>query len=191
MTKPDLSRRAFLELAACQSAAASVAASAVLAACRETEANTSALGLTGAAAKTLSLLIDEIVPAETGRPAASEVGTLAYFELLAPGDPSLAETIRAAIGTADSRSRSEGARGFAALPREKRSAVVHAFAESDPGVFARFRNYVYEGYYLDAQVWRVIGYQPYPTIGAGPTLAPFDSTLLDRVRGMTRRYRDA
>ena len=174
---PLLSRRAFLELAAEQSLTASLAASALLAACRSTADRVSALGLDRRSMKTLISLIDEIIPASDGMPAASQAGTLAYFELLAPTDPGLSETIQGALHAATGLAPARG------------TTLAAQLAESDPALFARLQTYVYEGYYLQPQVWELLDYEPYPTSAQGPAMAPFDSMLLQRIRAMPRRYR--
>jgi len=172
-----LTRRAFLQLAAEQSVTASVAVTALLAACRSTAGHPSALGLDRGSTKTLIRLIDEVIPASDGMPAASQAGTLAYLELLAETDPGLTETVHAVVRTAQALTHSAGA------------TVASKLMEADPTGFARLRTYVYEGYYLQPQVWKLLGYEPYPTSAPGPSMAPFSTALLERVRAMPRRYR--
>jgi hypothetical protein len=172
----SLTRRAFLELAAEQSLAASLAATTLLAACRATADRPSALALDRRSTKMLLVLIDEIIPASDGMPAASRAGTLAYFELLAGTDPGLPETVHRALRAAN-----------ALAPGS--TTIAAKLAETDPALFTRLRTYVYEGYYLQPQVWSLLGYEPYPTGAPGPSMAPFTPTLLQRIRAMPRRYR--
>ena len=185
----SLSRREFLELAARQSVSASIAATAVLSACRSTADQSSALGLDGRSTKTLIALIDEIIPASGDMPAASEVGTLAYFELLAPADPQLALTLQTTVRGADALSRKRFGKGLTSTATTQRGEVLSALAEADKVEFGRLRNYVYEAYYLQPRVWKLLGYDPYPTSSAGPHMAPFDPALLRRVRALPRLYR--
>ncbi len=194
MTNPsvgNLTRRTFLELAARQSVAAAAAANALLAACRPTAHQPSALGLDRRALDTFVALIDEIIPASDGMPAASAAGTLAYLELLAASEAALADTARAAVAAADGLGRERTGKPFASIEVTERAVVVTALAEREKVLFKRLRDYVYEGYYLQPQVWARLGYEPYPTGGAGPTMARFDPAMLDRVRAMPRRYRSA
>jgi len=129
--------------------------------------------------KTLIALIDEMIPASDGMPAASQAGTLAYFELLAGTDPGLPETVQGALRAANT------------LAPGTRTTIAAKLAESDPALFTRLRTYVYEGYYLQPQVWKLLGYEPYPTSAPGPSMAPFSPALLQRIRAMPRRYRTA
>ncbi len=184
-----LTRREFLEFAARQSVGASLAANALLASCVSTADQSSALGLNAKETATLLALIDEIIPAGDGAPAASEAGTLAYFELLAATEPALPTTLRAAMLQVDALSQSRFGQGLSAVDSDGRSAVVAAFAEADSALFGSLRNYVYEGYYLQPRVWQHLGYQPFPTATPGPRMDPFDPAMLSRVRAMPPHYR--
>jgi len=172
-----LTRRAFLARVGEQSLTASLAASALLAACRTSADRSSALGLDGRSTETLIALIDEIIPASDGMPAASQAGTLAYFELLAGADPILRETLQGAV------------RASSKLAPGSRAEIVARLAKDDPALFTRLRRYVCEAYYLQPEVWKLLGYEPFPTGAAGPSMAPFTPELLQRVREMPQRYR--
>ena len=186
----SLTRREFLEVAAKQSAGASLAASFLLASCGSSEDGPSALGLDGQSTDDLIDLIDEMIPAHEGMPPASEAGTLSYFELLAASDSGLMETVNESLSTVDALASDRFSQSFAALSRDRRRQTVAAFAESSPNLFEILRTYVYEGYYLQPRVWELLGYEPYPTNSAGPSMEPFDPAMLDRVRSMSQLFRE-
>ena len=52
------------------------------------------------------------------------------------------------------------------------------------------RDLVYEAYYTQPRVWKLIGYEFNPTNEAGPHLKPFDESVLAQVKKMPRRYRE-
>lgn len=187
---PSLTRREFLDLAARQGAGASLAASLLLASCRPGDAGPSALGLDRPSTQDLIALLDEIMPASDGMPAASEVGTLPYFELLAASEPKLARTVNESLSTVGALATRRYRKRLAGLPRDRRRETVAVFAESSPDLFGTLRTCVYEGYYLQPRVWRLLGYEPYPTNGPGPSMAPFDPAMLGRVRSMRRLWRE-
>jgi len=187
----SLTRREFLELAARQSLGASIAAMAALSACGPTATLKSTLGLDARHTESLIALIDQIIPADASMPAASQAGTLAYFELLAASEPALADSVQAAVRAADALSRERFSTDLSGLAEARRTAVITAFEKTDPALFARVRDYVYEGYYLQPKVWNLIGYEPFPTGSGGPHMAPFDPALLQRVRAMASRYKSA
>ena len=49
-------------------------------------------------------------------------------------------------------------------------------------------NFIYESYYINEKVWELIGYEPYPTMSAGPKMKPFDEAMLERVKQMSSIY---
>jgi hypothetical protein len=186
-----LTRREFLDVAARQSMGASIAASFLLASCRSGDDGPSALGLDRPSTADLIALIDEIIPASDGMPAASELGTLSYFEVLAASVPKLTETVNQSLSAVATLATDRYNERLAALSRARRGQIVAAFAESSSSLFGALRTCVYEGYYLQPRVWQLLGYEPYPTNAPGPSMDPFDPAMLDRVRSMSRLWREA
>ena len=187
-----LTRREFLEVAARQSVTAGIAASALLeSSCLRSPESPSALGLDGGATEALITMIDQIIPAADGMPAASQAGTLAYFELLAASETALAENVQASVRTANALSQERFGGRLASISREQRLETLSAFEKSkDAALFVKLRNYVYEAYYLQPRVWALIGYDPYPTNAPGPHMEPFDQALLNRVRAMSPLFKE-
>jgi hypothetical protein len=58
-------------------------------------------------------------------------------------------------------------------------------------LFATLRDFTYEAYYTRPKVWKLIGYEFYPTNQSGPRMEPFDEAVLAQVRKMPRLYREA
>ena len=185
-----LTRREFLEMVGRQSAGASLAASFLLASCRSNGEQPSAIGLDRQSTQKFIDLLDEIIPASDGMPAASQAGTLSYLELLATNDPQLTPTITASLADIDALASDRFNQSFAELSGDRRQQVVAFFADTSPNLFGTMRTYAYEGYYLQPRVWELLGYEPYPTSAPGPSMEAFDPTMLDRVRSMGRRYRE-
>jgi len=122
-------------------------------------------------------------------PAASQTGAMSYLEHIAAREPRLAETVQESLATMGTLATDHYGDRFSALARDRRQRMVAAFAESSPDRFGALRTYVYEGYYLQPRVWQLLGYEPYPTSGTGPSMAPFDATMLSRVRAMSPLWR--
>ena len=57
-------------------------------------------------------------------------------------------------------------------------------------VFGELSTLVYEAYYVQPAVWGLLGYEPYPTGEAGPSMDPFDVAALERVRSAPALYRE-
>jgi len=133
--------------------------------------------LDAATRERLRAVMDEIIPRQGNMPSASEAGGVEYFISLCRAEPIAAANILAALsGLGSSSSTLEALKQ---LETEK------------PGEFAILRDFVYEAYYTQPQVWKLIGYEFYPTDHKGPHMKPFDEAVLAQVRTKPKYYREA
>jgi Gluconate 2-dehydrogenase subunit 3 len=135
----------------------------------------------------LRAAMDEIIPASVGMPAASEVGGMAYLERIAAADADVANEIRAALAAFERTSEQP----FDQLDHEARVAALKSFEAANSSQFAHLRDYIYESYYTQPSVWKLIGYEFYPTDHPGPHMEPFDDSILAEVRKRPKLYREA
>ena len=139
----------------------------------------------------LRCAMDEIIPATDGMPAASEVGGEEYLQRLAAQTPDIQRKLAKSLASLDALSQKQFGHGFANLSRAKRVEVLGKLEKlAEPQDFAVLRDFVYESYYLQLQVWKLIGYEFYPTNQGGPHLKPFDDSALAQVRKMGKLYRE-
>jgi len=124
-------------------------------------------------------------------PAASGAGTLAYLELLAGTEAQLVDTAEAAVVAADRFGREQVGKPFTSIAAPERVRVVTTLAEREKVLFKRLRDYVYEGYYLQPQVWARLGYGSSFTTGAGvnPT-STIGALALRAADGIWRQRRE-
>jgi hypothetical protein len=139
--------------------------------------------------RTLAAVIEEIIPAGEGMPSASEAGVLHYFRQLAGQLPELPEALREALDAVEGSSQERFGGAFLDLSTPQRIDALERLEEEDPGVFGGLSVFVYEAYYVQPAVWELLGYEPYPTGEAGPSMEPFDEAALDRVRSAPALYR--
>jgi hypothetical protein len=139
---------------------------------------------------TLQTVMDLMIPASDGMPSASEAGGLTYLERLIQRDKDAADEIAKALAVADAFSERAFQKPFGDLERSNQVAVLKEMENSALGVFDTLRAYVYESYYEQPAIWKLIGYELYPTDHPGPHLAPFDDSLVANVRKMPKLYRD-
>jgi hypothetical protein len=135
----------------------------------------------------LHAVMDEIIPAGDGMPAASEAGGVAYLERIAATDATVASDLRnalAALGKCCTEALNQ-------LDHAGRVAALRKLEADDAVQFAHLRDYVYESYYTQPKVWKLIGYEFYPTDHPGPHMEPFDESILREVRNMPKLYREA
>jgi hypothetical protein len=137
------------------------------------------------------LVMDAIIPAGDGMPSASEAGGLAYLEQLARNEPEIGKQLGQSLRTLEALSERRFELGFTELGEKDRSLVLEELERDAPPQFNLLRDTVYESYYTQAAIWKLIGYVPYPTDHQGPHLKAFDETLLADVRNRPKLYREA
>jgi hypothetical protein len=134
-------------------------------------------GLDAATEKRLREVMDEIIPRQANMPSASEAGGVAYFAGLKQAEPELAAVILESLNK---------------VPHS--SPLVDAlkqFEQNDLAHFEILRDFVYEAYYTQPQIWKLIGYEFYPTDRKGPHMKPFDEAVIANVRKKPKYYREA
>ncbi len=140
---------------------------------------------------TLGVIMDLLIPAGDGMPSATEAGGLSYIEKLVQREKDAAADITKALTVADAFSQRSFQKPFGELSRQDQISILKDMEENALGVFDQLRAYVYESYYTQPQIWKLIGYELYPTDHIGPHLPPLDESLLEGVRKMPKLYRDA
>ncbi len=140
---------------------------------------------------TLKTIMDLIVPAADGMPSASEAGGLSYLENLMQHNKDAAADITKGLDVANAFSERSFESPFSRLEKNNQIGVLREMEDTALGVFDALRSYVYESYYTRPAIWKLIGYELYPTDHAGPHLKPFDDSLLANVRKMPKLYREA
>jgi hypothetical protein len=138
----------------------------------------------------LRKVMDEIIPAVDSMPAASEVGGIDYLNRLMSGDRAIAEKLRIGLAAVEKVSRVHFSAPFVSLKSEQRIEVLTALAASDRARFGSLRDYVYEAYYTNERVWKLVGYANYPSTDAGPHMIAFDEQMLANVKKRPKLYRE-
>jgi hypothetical protein len=140
--------------------------------------------------ESLRAAMDELIPANDGMPSASEVGGLEYLDRLGREELQIAQDLKQALDSLERLSQSRFRSAFTGLSSPQRVDALGALEAGSPEVFAKLRDYVYESYYTQPRVWKLIGYEFYPTNQSGPHMKPFDESVLDKVRQMPKLYRE-
>ncbi len=139
----------------------------------------------------LRAAMDEIIPAVDGMPSASAVGGVHYLEKLARSEPHIKKLLERSLRALDDISRQEFKNGFLEVQTQERIEVIKRLEKQGPAeIFGDLRDYIYESYYTQPQVWKLIGYDFHPTNHAGPIMKPFDEAALSNVKKMGKLYRE-
>ena len=139
----------------------------------------------------LRLVMEAIIPAGDGMPSAIEAGGLAYVAQLMQHEPDMAKQLRHALESLEAFSTRRFDRPFTQLGEEERISALEELERDAPPQFTLLRDTVYESYYTQPSIWKLIGYVPYPADHSGPHLKPIDESLLADVRKRAKLYRDA
>jgi len=138
----------------------------------------------------LRAAMDEIIPAGDGMPAASAVGGVDYLDRLASQASDIRAELERSLTALQELSRQQLGKDFTALSPEDRLETLKKLEKQRPEALASLRDYVYESYYTQPQVWKLVGYEFYPTNAAGPKMKPFDESVLAKVKKMPKLYRE-
>jgi hypothetical protein len=130
--------------------------------------------------------MDEIIPPGDGMPSASQAGGLEYLDRVAARELAVGEELKGFL--ADLKKSSDS---FERLEHEGRVSALTAWEAAAPKKFGKFRDYIYEAYYTQPAVWKLIGYEFYATDHQGPHMKPFDESILAEVKKKPRLYREA
>ncbi len=136
----------------------------------------------------LQLAMDEIIPRSDTMPSASELDGISYILKVLDGYPNLLDAFNELLITLNHISNAIKNDDFENLDNDSRIAVLKSFEKEQPSKFSVLINFVYESYYINEKVWKIIGYKPYPTMSAGPEMEPFDEAMLERVKQMSSTY---
>jgi len=138
----------------------------------------------------LRAAMDEIIPASDVMPAASAAGGLEYLESVCRQEAQIRADLQQALHIVESTSEASFHAPFASLSPAQRVEILTRFETQSPEVFAKLRDLVYESYYTQPGVWKLIGYEHHATNQSGPPMKPFDDSVLANVRKMPKLYRE-
>jgi Gluconate 2-dehydrogenase subunit 3 len=147
-------------------------------------------GLAQAERELLRAAMDQIIPAGDGMPAASAVGGVDYLDRLASQASDIRAELEKSLAALQELSSKQLGKDFTALSQEDQLGTLKKLEKQQPETLASLRDYVYESYYTQPQVWKLIGYEFYPTNAAGPKMKPFDESVLAKVKQMPKLYRE-
>ena len=183
-----LTRRKFIETGILSQIALSSGVLSQLYSCTPDEKSDSVLN--SARQKTLKAAMDEIIPAGDGMPSASEVGGLNYLLKLLEQLPDEAKQLSADLTGFNDLCVKKFGKEFTEATSDERISLLQEQEKNNSVFFNQLRDFTYESYYLSPQVWKLIGYEPHPTLSSGPLMEDFDEKLLDRVRTLPVLFKD-
>jgi hypothetical protein len=140
--------------------------------------------------ESLRLAIDELIPREPGRSAASDVGGVVYMEGRTADDEAFAGELKRVLALLEEAGRGRFGRPFAGLAKDQRIDALRDLERTAGDLFGGFRDAVYEAYYTQAEVWTRIGYEFHAGVEARSSVPVFDESVLASVRKLPKCYRE-
>ncbi len=141
--------------------------------------------------RTLRAAADVIIPAQGRKPAASGVGAVGYIERIAAANPAVEALLLHGLRAIAAHAQAMQKARFDQLPVDRQTRVLAQVETTDTSAtfFGTLRDLVYEAYYTQPRVQKLIRY----SFRSGPRrtapIAAFDEQLLARVRQQKPIYR--
>jgi hypothetical protein len=132
------------------------------------------------------LVLNRLIPAEAGFPAAGDLGIADHLEAIAATAPAARRGLLEALGEIE-RAGGRGG-GFAALPGEAQDAALRDVEGRHRELFEALVLHTYSGYYSHPEVVRLLGVTE-PPQPRGYLLEPFDPALTAAVGKRPPLYR--
>ena len=141
--------------------------------------------------RTLRAAADVIIPAQRQMPAASAVGAVSYIERIAAADRGVEGLLRDGLRAIAVRAEAAHNLRFDQLAIERQTEVlVHVETANTPAnFFATLRDLVYEAYYTQPSVQKLVRYNFRSGRRRTAPVVPFDEQLVARVRRQKPFYR--
>jgi Gluconate 2-dehydrogenase subunit 3 len=139
--------------------------------------------------KILAAAMDEIIPAEEQMPSASGAGGLNYILNILKEQPTVQTIFRDGLNNLNKRCHEKYKMDFPNASQEIKIEILQEQEKDHSEYFNKLRDYTYESYYLNPRIWKLIGYDPYPTNHSGPSMESFDERLLENVKKKPALYR--
>jgi hypothetical protein len=141
--------------------------------------------------RTLRAAADVIIPAQGRMPAASAVGAGTYIARVAAFDPALDALLIDGLQAVESNATAAHATRFDLLSAEQQTEIIAGFERLNlpAGFFTTLRDLVYEAYYTQSRVMKLLGYNFRSGRRRTAPIEPFDEERVARVRNMAPFFR--
>jgi hypothetical protein len=141
--------------------------------------------------RTLRAVADVLIPAQDRMPAASAVGAVVYIERVAGADAKIGGLLVDGLRSVESYAQTTHGARFDLLAADLQTEIVARVEKTDApaGFFAALRDLVYEAYYTQPRVMRLVGYSFRSGRRRTAALESFNDQRLTRVRTMPTLYR--
>jgi gluconate 2-dehydrogenase subunit 3-like protein len=137
----------------------------------------------------LTRVLNRLVPAEAGFPAAGDLGVAAFVEETVGRVPAARRLFLEGLGAIAAASHARCSQAFEDASEVDQDAALREVQAARPAFFDELLVHTYSGYYSRPEVIRLLGVEVWPPQPRGHLLDPFDPALLAAVRQRAPFYR--
>ncbi len=134
-------------------------------------------------------VLNRLIPAEDGFPAAGDLGIVEYLDSVVGPSVVLRRRFTEGMIRIEIAGQKKEQAGFADLPDDSKDEVLRQVESGMPEFFVSLVKQTYNGYYTNATVLELLGPEVRPPQPLGHDVEPGDLNLLEDVRKRARAYR--
>jgi len=141
--------------------------------------------------RTLGAAADAIIPTDGRMPAPTTAGVLRYIERIAGGDATVADLLHEGLRAIEARATASDASSFHLLSAEQQAEVLEHLERINvpAGFFPALRDLVYEAYYTQPRVMKLLHYNFRGGRRRTTPIEPFDERRIEQMRKVAPFYR--
>ena len=136
-------------------------------------------------------VLDQLIPAHDGFPAAGELGVVQHIDSVGASDPGLGRLFNDGLAAIEAASHRAHSAAFADLADDQKVQVLRTVEAGSPQFFAMLLRHTYAGYYSNPKIIELLGLEARPPQPLGFDLEPFDPGIVENARKRGKIWRDA
>ena len=134
-------------------------------------------------------VLERLIPAEDGFPSAGDLKLEEHIKFMGARNPHLNKALADGFVMINETSNEVLGADFVSLPTNNKDDVLKLVEKRAPEFFQELLRHTYTGYYINAEVVRLLKIQGRPPQPEGYALPPFDLKLLDSVKKRSPFYK--
>ena len=135
--------------------------------------------------------LNRLVPSRDALPGTGDVDVVDYLDSAGGASLLLRGILTQVLSAIETISQTDYAGSFGSLRIDRKTSVLQQIESENGADFTELLRRTYAGYYSEHTVLDALGINSRPPQPRGYSLAPFETSMLKRVRNRDQAYRDA